>query len=143
MKSGPLKFWGAGVVVAGVLGVFLCRIKRTRPKEVEVQPESKAKLDLSGRYRSLFEHANDLMVMPEGMTGRDLAERLQVEKPKIKVLYSSGYSPDVVGGYFKLPENSFFLAKPYHPPKLAKAVRDCLDHASPGNLHQRDVAVAA
>ncbi len=83
------------------------------------------------------------MVMPEGMTGRELAERLQVEKPKIKVLYSSGYSPDVVGGYFKLPENSFFLAKPYHPPKLAKAVRDCLDHASPGNLHQRDVAAAA
>ncbi len=68
------------------------------------------------------------MVMPEGMTGRDLAERLQAEKPEIKVLYSSGYSPDVVGGYFKLPENSFFLAKPYHPPKLAQAVRECLDH---------------
>jgi two-component system, cell cycle sensor histidine kinase and response regulator CckA len=68
------------------------------------------------------------MVMPEGMTGRDLAERLQAEKPGIKVLYSSGYSPDVVGGYFKLPENSFFLAKPYHPPKLAQAVRECLDH---------------
>jgi CheY-like chemotaxis protein len=67
------------------------------------------------------------MVMPEGMTGRDLAERLQAEKPGIKVLYSSGYSPDVVGGYFKLPENSFFLPKPYHPPKLAQAVRECLD----------------
>jgi len=73
------------------------------------------------------------MVMPEGMTGRDLAERLQAEKPEIKVLYSSGYSPDVVGGYFKLPENSFFLAKPYHPPKLAQAVRECLDHGKRPN----------
>lgn len=71
------------------------------------------------------------MVMPEGMTGRDLAERLQSERPSLKVLYSSGYSPDVVGGYFKLPENSFFLAKPYHPPKLAQAVRECLDSGKP------------
>jgi two-component system cell cycle sensor histidine kinase/response regulator CckA len=68
------------------------------------------------------------MVMPGGMSGRDLAEKIQAEKPELKVLYSSGYSPDVVGGYFKLPENSFFLAKPYHPPKLAQAVRECLDH---------------
>ncbi len=70
------------------------------------------------------------MVMPEGMTGRDLAERLQAEKPKLKVLYSSGYSPDVVGGYFKLPENSRFLAKPYQPPVLAQAVRECLDNVT-------------
>ncbi len=70
------------------------------------------------------------MVMPEGMTGRDLAERLQAEKPKLKVLYSSGYSPDVVGGYFKLPENSRFLAKPYQPPILAQAVRECLDNVT-------------
>jgi PAS domain S-box-containing protein len=68
------------------------------------------------------------MVMPEGMTGRDLAERIQAEKPGIKVLYSSGYSPDVIGGSFKLPENAFFLAKPYHPPMLAQAVRECLDN---------------
>ena len=70
------------------------------------------------------------MVMPEGMTGRDLAERLQAEKPNLKVLYSSGYSPDVVGGYFKLPENSRFLAKPYQPPILAQAVRECLDNVA-------------
>ncbi|HEY0549501.1 MAG TPA: PAS domain S-box protein, partial [Verrucomicrobiae bacterium] len=70
------------------------------------------------------------MVMPEGMTGRDLAEKLQAEKPKLKVLYSSGYSPDVVGGYFKLPENSRFLAKPYQPPVLAQAVRECLDNVT-------------
>lgn len=78
------------------------------------------------------------MVMPEGMTGRDLAERLQAEKPGIKVLYSSGYSPDVVGGHFRLPENSFFLAKPYQPPKLAQAVRECLDNVSrSSNVHSR------
>jgi two-component system cell cycle sensor histidine kinase/response regulator CckA len=89
------------------------------------------------------EHKNEIdmlltdMVMPEGMTGRDLAERLQAEKPKLKVLYSSGYSPDVVGGYFKLPENSRFLAKPYQPPILAQAVRECLDNATARKTEQK------
>jgi PAS domain S-box-containing protein len=83
------------------------------------------------------------MVMPEGMSGRELAERLQAEKPGIKVLYSSGYSPDVIGGCFKLPENSCFLAKPYHPPKLAQAVRECLDNARPSSAAQGPVGKAA
>ena len=83
------------------------------------------------------------MVMPEGMTGRELAERLQAEKPGIKVLYSSGYSPDVIGGTFKLPENSFFLAKPYHPPKLAQAVRECLDNVKQPNVSQEKLSHAA
>jgi PAS domain S-box-containing protein len=83
------------------------------------------------------------MVMPEGMTGRELAERLQAEKPEIKVLYSSGYSPDVIGRSFKLPENSFFLAKPYHPPKLALAVRECLDNVKrPGAPKEKLVTAA-
>ncbi len=74
------------------------------------------------------------MVMPEGMTGRDLAEHIQGERPGFKVLYSSGYSPDVVGGHFKLPTNSFFLAKPYQPLELAQAVRECLERSSPSNV---------
>jgi CheY-like chemotaxis protein len=80
------------------------------------------------------QHKNEIdllltdMVMPEGMTGRELAERVQAEKPDLKVLYSSGYSPDVIGSSFKLPENAFFLPKPYHPPMLAQAVRECLDN---------------
>ena len=82
------------------------------------------------------------MVMPEGMTGRDLAEHIQAERPGFKVLYSSGYSPDVVGGHFKLPQNSFFLAKPYQPPELAQAVRECLENASPLNGSEKKAQLA-
>ncbi len=95
------------------------------------------------------QHKNEIdmlltdMVMPEGMTGRELAERLQAEKPEIKVLYSSGYSPDVIGGCFKLPENSFFLAKPYHPPMLAQAVRECLDNVRQPHVPQEKASSAA
>ena len=66
------------------------------------------------------------MVMPEGMTGRELAEELKTRKPDLKVVYTSGYSSDVMGGDIGL-RDTMFLQKPYPPPLLAKTVRDCLD----------------
>jgi len=66
------------------------------------------------------------MVMPEGMTGRELAEELKNRKPDLKVVYTSGYSSDVMGGDLGL-RDTMFLQKPYPPPLLAKTVRDCLD----------------
>ena len=62
------------------------------------------------------------MVMPHGMSGRELAERLHAEKPGLKVIYSSGYSHAVVGNDMVLREGLNFLQKPYHPRKLAQAV---------------------
>ena len=67
------------------------------------------------------------MVMPHGISGRELAERFQREKPELKVIFSSGYSLEVVGADMVLQEGLNFLQKPYHPRKLAQAVRDCLD----------------
>ncbi len=70
------------------------------------------------------------MVMPDGLTGRELAKKLQVEKPRLKVTYTSGYSLDLIGRDFKLEEGLNFLPKPYHPQKLAQVVRACLDDDS-------------
>ncbi len=67
------------------------------------------------------------MVMPQGISGRELAIKLLAEKPVLKVIYSSGYSLAVVGADMVLQEGLNFLQKPYHPRKLAQAVRDCLD----------------
>ena len=67
------------------------------------------------------------MVLPDGMMGRELAEKLKGEKPKLKVVYTSGYSASVVGKGPSLVEGVNFLQKPYHPQKLAQTVRDCLD----------------
>ena len=67
------------------------------------------------------------MVMPHGVSGRELAIKLLAEKPDLKVIYSSGYSLAVVGTDMVLQEGLNFLQKPYHPRKLAQAVRDCLD----------------
>ncbi|MGA2175980.1 MAG: ATP-binding protein [Verrucomicrobiota bacterium] len=67
------------------------------------------------------------MVMPEGMSGRQLAERLQAERPGLKVIYTSGYSPGMAGKDIALLEGFNFLAKPYPPSRLAQVVRECLD----------------
>jgi two-component system cell cycle sensor histidine kinase/response regulator CckA len=67
------------------------------------------------------------IVMPDGVTGRDLAETLKQEKPELRVLFSSGYSSDIIGKDFVLADGVNFLQKPYNPQTLAETVRDCLD----------------
>lgn len=68
------------------------------------------------------------MVMPDGVSGRELAAQLKARKPELKVIYTSGYSAEVVGSDDNPPEG-LFLQKPYSPPQLAQTVRQCLDTA--------------
>jgi CheY-like chemotaxis protein len=67
------------------------------------------------------------LVMPNNVNGRELAEKLWAERPELKVIFTSGYSADVVGKDFVLRSGLNYLQKPYHPQKLALAVRECLD----------------
>lgn len=71
------------------------------------------------------------LVMPDQMNGWELAERLRRERPALKVVFTSGYSAEVVGKEFLLRRDANFLQKPYHPQKLALMVRDCLDSTRP------------
>lgn len=69
------------------------------------------------------------MVMPEGMSGVDLAENLLVRQPKLKVLFASGYTVDEISeGYLK-KNNARFLQKPYNRITLTSAVRRLLDNS--------------
>ncbi|MBI5386644.1 MAG: response regulator [Verrucomicrobia bacterium] len=67
------------------------------------------------------------MVMPGGLTGRELSERFRADKPELRVILSTGYSADVSGMDFGAGARTAFLQKPYRPPVLAKTVRACLD----------------
>jgi len=70
------------------------------------------------------------MVMPGSLNGRELAERLLQEKPGLRVLYTSGYSMELIGTSLTASKNFVFLAKPYHPDTLALSVRSCLDRTN-------------
>jgi PAS domain S-box-containing protein len=67
------------------------------------------------------------MIMPDGLTGRELVAQLQAKRPSLKVLLTSGYSPEVVGQGVPLREGVNFLQKPYPAWKLLRVVRGCLD----------------
>jgi two-component system, cell cycle sensor histidine kinase and response regulator CckA len=67
------------------------------------------------------------MVMPGGVMGSDLAERLSRQCPRLKVIYTSGYSPGMAGRDVSLFEGRNFLPKPYSIGTLAQFVRECLD----------------
>jgi PAS domain S-box-containing protein len=68
----------------------------------------------------------DLM-MPDGMSGKELAQRVLQENPKLKVIYMSGYSAEIADKDLILQEGINFLAKPFELHKLAKVIRDSLD----------------
>jgi signal transduction histidine kinase/HAMP domain-containing protein len=67
------------------------------------------------------------VVMPDGLSGKDLAESLTGYKPALKVIFTSGYNVDDLGTEFVRNNRSHFLQKPYSRFTVAKAVRDCLN----------------
>ncbi|MGD0259483.1 MAG: PAS domain S-box protein [Verrucomicrobiota bacterium] len=69
------------------------------------------------------------IVMPEGVTGRDLAEQLRASRPTLKVILMSGYSADVIGKdtSFLQRSKTGFLQKPCSTRALLETVRRCLD----------------
>jgi PAS domain S-box-containing protein len=106
-------------LVCNVLGGHGYKILQaeTGVKALELWQQNKRKIDLL---------LTDL-VMPDHLNGRELAEKLRAESPRLKVIFTSGYSADVVGKDLVLQRGLHYLQKPYDPQKLALTVRDCLD----------------
>ena len=72
------------------------------------------------------------MVMPGGLSGLDLAERLRSEKPQLKVILSSGYSADLSAHGHRNLAGINYLPKPYEARALGEVLRSCLDLNSQG-----------
>jgi CheY-like chemotaxis protein len=68
------------------------------------------------------------VIMPGGLNGWELADRLSGERPDLKVILMSGYNADLAG---KIQPHSHILPKPFSLESLTKTVRSCLDTAHP------------
>jgi len=65
-------------------------------------------------------------IVMRGMNGRELAEELRRRRPGLQVLYSSGYTEDVIVKHGVIKQGIHFVGKPYTLEQLAAAVRGAL-----------------
>jgi two-component system, cell cycle sensor histidine kinase and response regulator CckA len=72
------------------------------------------------------------IVMP-GISGRELAKRLLVEMPQLKVVYMSGYAGQSIGENDIFGKNAHYLQKPFSRENLAQKVRDALESFEPAS----------
>ncbi len=88
-----------------------------------------ALIDRGERFDLLFTD----VVIPGGMSGRELAEIVAKRRPGLKVLYTSGYTDNAIVHHGKLDEGVLLLTKPYRRNQLADMVRVALEGKAPAS----------
>ncbi len=89
-------------------------------------------LDVWDRHRGEINLLLTDMVMPQNISGVELAEKLLAQKPTLKIVFASGYTVDDVSTAFLRKNNhARFLQKPYNRTNLARTVRETLDGVAP------------
>jgi CheY-like chemotaxis protein len=77
-----------------------------------------------------LESAPDLLVtdviLPAGLQGNELAQKLTAAVPNLPVLYMSGHPRDAIMHAGRLDHGVFFLSKPFTPQELAAKVQEVL-----------------
>ena len=64
------------------------------------------------------------IIMPE-MGGHELAEQIVSLRPEVKIIFTSGYTGDLIAGRAPLDPGTF-IQKPYRPKALARKIREVL-----------------
>lgn len=67
------------------------------------------------------------LVMPGGLTGMELADRIRSQRSEMKIIFMSGYSADLAGKHLSSREGFAFLQKPFPLQKLMITLRCSLD----------------
>ncbi len=102
------------------------RVLRSCDYEVLVARNGREALERSEGWPHPIDLLASDVVMPS-MGGRELAERLLVDRPDTRVLFLSGYTDDEMLRQGVRHSDVAFLQKPFTPAELAKSVRAVLD----------------
>ncbi|MDZ7670130.1 MAG: ATP-binding protein [Gammaproteobacteria bacterium] len=89
-------------------------------------PEALELLDAQSDVDLLFTD----VIMPGGMSGREVAEEARRRRPGLRVLFTSGYAENAIVHHGRLEPGMRLLGKPYHRSELARAVRQALEAAA-------------
>jgi CheY-like chemotaxis protein len=71
------------------------------------------------------------VIMPGGVSGKELAENLLRKKPELRVIYTTGHSAGKIGQQLHLEAGKNYLPKPYSFGDLAMIIRQKLDERAP------------
>jgi len=108
---------GVRKLVGGILARHGYRVLEASSGEeaIAVAQEFSGKIDLL---------LSDVVLL--GMSGRELAERLRLQMPSLKVIYMSGYTDDAIVRHGVLTQSAEFLQKPFNSDTLLRKLRTVL-----------------
>lgn len=89
-------------------------------------PDGARAIELAAGHKEGVDLLMTDVVMP-GMNGKELAMQVREIHPAIRLLFTSGYTEDIIVHHGVLQEGITFLGKPYTPASLAKKIREVLD----------------
>ncbi len=112
-----------------VRGLAVAVLKSFRYRTLEARSGGEAMLIAEHHPGPIHLMLTDV-VMPQ-MTGKELAGRLGPLRPEMKVLYMSGYAPDVISSQGALDSGVEYIQKPFAPESLALKVRAVLGEPRP------------
>jgi len=93
-------------------------------------PNGRVALEIWAEHQAEVDLLLTDVVMPESISGRELANTLLRKKPDLKVIFTSGYSAELIGTDFEQEKKHAFLPKPYRPERLAQTVASHLQSRS-------------
>ena len=85
--------------------------------------EAMAIADAGAEFDLLFTD----IVMPGKLNGRQLAETMALQRPALRVLFTSGYTYEALTRHGRVSSDIRLLVKPYRRAELARMLRLCLD----------------
>ena len=103
-----------------------CTILRAQGYRVLEAVDGEAALELSRQHSGTIDLLFTDVVMP-GLGGRELAERLLEQRPRLRVLYASGYTEKAIMHHHVLHDALHLLPKPFTPDSLLRKVREVLN----------------
>jgi PAS domain S-box-containing protein len=99
---------------------------RTNGYVVLDAPDSNTAIELANGCESPIDLLLTDVILP-GISGRDMAELLQISRPSMKVIYMSGYTDEFIAEHGIMDPTIVLLEKPFRMSTLLQNIREVLD----------------
>ena len=104
------------------------RILKSKGYKVDEAPCGDKALEILADENRIYDLLVSDVIMP-GMSGATLAQQAAEMRPRLRVLFISGHSDDMLTRYGRLESPANFLEKPFTSDGLSRKVREVLDSA--------------